>query len=64
MKLREALTKTIKLKCERCTAEQPAYVHLWIEELGPDALMKDALKTAPCFFCKGKGDLLILHLGS
>ena len=56
MKLSEALTKSIKLKCGRCTAEQPAYVHLWIEELGPDALMKDALK--------GKGNLLILHMGT
>ena len=57
MKLSEA-------QCGRCNAEQPAYVHLWIEVLGPDALMKDALKTAPCFFCKGKGGLLILHMGT
>ena len=62
MKLSEALTKRTKLKCERCTAEQSAYVHLWIEELGPDALVKDALKIAPCFFCKKKGELLILHM--
>lgn len=48
---------------EWITAEQPAYVQIMIEELGPDALMKDALKTAPCFFCKSKGDLLI-SLGS
>jgi hypothetical protein len=40
-----------------------AYVHLWIEELGPDAEMKDALKIAPCFFCKSKGDLIIQHMG-
>jgi hypothetical protein len=54
MKLSEALEKSITIKCERCTAQQPAYVHLMIEELGPNALMKDALKTAPCFFCKAK----------
>lgn len=64
MKLSEALTKRIQLQCTRCTALQPAYVHFMIEELGPDALLKDALKTAPCFFCKSKGELLILHVGS
>ena len=62
MKLSEALTKSITLKCQRYTAQQPAYVHLMIDALGPAALMKDALKTAPCFFCKSKGDLLILHM--
>jgi hypothetical protein len=64
MKLSEALTKRIQLQCTRCTALQPAYVHLMIEKLGPDALLKDALKTASCFFCKGKGELLILHVGT
>ena len=64
MKLSEALTKSIKLNGGRCTAEQPAYVHLWIEELWLDALMKDALKTYPGFFCKREGDLLILNMGT
>lgn len=54
MKLSEALTKSITLKCSRCTAQQPAYVQIMIEELGPDALMKDALKTAPASFAKAK----------
>ena len=62
MKLVEALESGvgIRLICDRCTAQQPAYVHLMIDEHGPDLELKEALKLARCFFCKGKGDLRVL----
>ncbi len=62
MKLIKALESgvSIRLICNRCTARQPAYVHLMIEEHGPDIELNEALKLTPCFFCEAKGDLTVI----
>jgi hypothetical protein len=63
VKLSEALTKNIRLMCDQCPGYQPAYVRNMIAEHGEDAELKDALKTAPCRFCKKVGELKVEREG-
>jgi hypothetical protein len=62
MKLMDALNNEVRIRliCKSCTAQQPAYVHIMIEEHGPNEEFDIALKSAPCFFCNVKGNFTVL----
>ena len=58
MKPSEAHEKriSIRLSCNICGANQPAYVQGMIEGHGPDTELDVAIRRAPCIFCGVVGD--------
>ena len=62
MKLDQALKTNVRLVCNKCDGHQPGYIPQLVEEHGPNADLKETLKTVPCMWCKKVGDLQLAAL--